>query len=165
MQFYTNATIIQDFKNYIKHLLAHRNRYTGLTYAEDPTIAMYETGNELGGTVFGDMDVPNSWTQEIASFIKSLAPQKLIVDGTYGINKTHFAVSAADIFSDHFYPPQVSKLTADISLVESANRVYLAGEYDWTGLKGGDSLSAFHSVIENQQTKPKPVVAGDLFWR
>lgn len=126
---------------------------------------MYETGNELGGTTFGDMDVPNSWTQEIASFIKSLAPHKIVVDGTYGVNKTHFAVSAIDVFSDHFYPPLVSKLKDDISLVESANRVYLAGEYDWTGLKGGDSLSAFYSVIENQQTKPKPVVAGDLFWR
>ena len=165
MQFYTNATIIRDFKTYIAYLLTHKNPYTGLTYAQDPTIAMYETGNELGGTVFGDMDVPNSWTREIAAFIKSLAPQKLVVDGTYGVNKTHFAVEAVDVFSDHFYPPLVDKLTADIASVEAADRVYLAGEYDWTGLKGGDSLAAFCSVIENQQSKPKPVVAGDLFWR
>ena len=66
MEFYTNPTIIQDFKNYIEHLVTHKNPYTGLTYAEDPTIAMYETGNELGGATFGDMDVPNSWTEEIS---------------------------------------------------------------------------------------------------
>lgn len=32
MEFYTNATIVQDFKNYIKHLITHKNPYTGLTY-------------------------------------------------------------------------------------------------------------------------------------
>lgn len=74
-------------------------------------------------------------------------------------------MSQVDIFSDHFYPPKVSQLTADIASVGTANRVYLAGEYDWTGLKGGDSLSAFYSVIEAQQRMHKPVVAGDLFWR
>ena len=67
MEFYTNATIIQDFKNYIQHLITHKNPYTGLTYAEDPTVAMYETGNELGGPTFGDMDVPNAWTEEISA--------------------------------------------------------------------------------------------------
>lgn len=67
MEFYTNATIIQDFKNYIRHLITHKNPYTGLTYAEDPTVAMYETGNELGGPTFGDMDVPNAWTEEISA--------------------------------------------------------------------------------------------------
>ena len=66
MEFYTNATIIQGFKDYVKHLITHVNKYTGLSYANDPTIAMYETGNELGGPIFGDMNVPNSWTQEIA---------------------------------------------------------------------------------------------------
>ena len=53
MQFYTNETIVQDFKNYIQHLITHKNPYTGLTYAEDPTIFAYETGNELGGPKFG----------------------------------------------------------------------------------------------------------------
>lgn len=31
LEFYTNATIIQDFKNYIEHLITHKNQYTGLT--------------------------------------------------------------------------------------------------------------------------------------
>lgn len=65
-QFYTNATIVNDFKNYIKHLITHVNPYTGLSYAEDPTIFAYETGNELGGPTFGDMDVPVSWTADIS---------------------------------------------------------------------------------------------------
>lgn len=66
MQFYTNETIIGDFKNYIHKLLTHVNPYTKLSYAQDPTIFAYETGNELSGVVWSDGDVPNSWTQDIA---------------------------------------------------------------------------------------------------
>ncbi|MCL4419710.1 hypothetical protein M1146_06480 [Patescibacteria group bacterium] len=43
-QFYYNATVIQDFKNYIQHLLTHVNPLTGLAYKDDPTIMAWETG-------------------------------------------------------------------------------------------------------------------------
>ncbi|OAX40904.1 glycoside hydrolase [Rhizopogon vinicolor AM-OR11-026] len=160
MQFYTNQTIIDDFKYYIKVILTRTNQFTGLTYAEDPTIFAYETGNELGGPVFGDMWVPVEWTEQIASYIKELAPNKLVIDGTYGVNTTHLSISTIDIFSDHFYPPNITKLENDISLVQSANKVYIAGEYDWTGnVPSAASLPEFFSSIE-----ASPVVGGDLFW-
>ncbi|KAK1810214.1 hypothetical protein LTR12_015422 [Friedmanniomyces endolithicus] len=164
MQFYTNRTIINDFKNYINHLLTHVNPFTGLTYAEDPTIFAYETGNELGGPVFGDMDVPVSWTNEICSYIKQLGPHKLCIDGTYGVDKTHLNISTVDILSDHYYPLDLTKLQADIALVGSANKVYLAGEYDWTGNNPTTSLQSFYDIIEARQNTSSPVVAGDLFW-
>jgi mannan endo-1,4-beta-mannosidase len=72
MQFYTNPKIIADFENYVQHLLTHVNPYTGLTYAEDPTIIGYETGNELAGLKWGDKDVPVEWVGEICQFIKKL---------------------------------------------------------------------------------------------
>lgn len=84
--FYTDAAVVGYFKDYIRYLLMHVNPYTGLSYAEDPTIFAVETGNELGGPVFGDMNVPVEWTREIAEFVKGLAPDKLVVDGTYGVN-------------------------------------------------------------------------------
>jgi len=163
-QFYTNKTIVDDFKNYIKHLITHRNPYTGLTFAEDPTIFAYETGNELGGPIFGDMDVPVAWTSEISAYIKSLAPQKLVIDGTYGVNKTHLSIPTIDIFSDHFYPRNLTKLDSDIALVGGANRVYVAGEYEWGPQTLGDSLPSFYSAIEARQRLKEPVIAGDLFW-
>lgn len=92
------------------------NKYTGLSYALDPTIFAYETGNELSGTEWSDKDVPAAWVAEIAAFIKSLAPGKLVVDGTLGINETHLSISEVDIVSDHFYPPSVSTLQSDLSL-------------------------------------------------
>ena len=165
IQFYTNRTIIDDFKNYIKHLLTHVNPYTGLTYAEDPTIFAYETGNELGGPIFGDMDVPVEWTDEICSYVKQLGPQKLCIDGTYGVNSTHLNIESVDIFDDHYYPLNLTKLENDIDLVGSANKVYLAGEYDWTGnVASAPSLQSFYDIIEARQNHTNPVIAGDLFW-
>ncbi|MCJ1311097.1 hypothetical protein MMC25_004767 [Agyrium rufum] len=164
-QFYTNATIVGYFKDYIKDLLTHVNPYTGLTYAEDPTIMGYETGNELGGPLFGDMDVPVEWTTEIAQYIKSLAPRKLVIDGTYGVNKTHLAIPELDIFSDHYYPPNNTKLQDDIALVATVNKPYLVGEYDWTANNpSASSLQSFYGLIESRQTMKNPVVIGDLFW-
>ena len=66
LEFYNNPVIVNDFKNYITKLLTHRNQFNGLTYAEDPTIFAYETGNELGGPIFGDKNVPRKWVAEIA---------------------------------------------------------------------------------------------------
>ncbi|EMD01274.1 glycoside hydrolase family 5 protein [Baudoinia panamericana UAMH 10762] len=163
-QFYTNATIVNDFKNYINHLLTHVNPYTGISYANDPTIFAYETGNELGGPVFGDMDVPVAWTDEICSYIKSLGPDKLCLDGTYGVNRTHLNISSVDMYSDHFYPLNLTRLQADIDLVGSADKVYLAGEYDWTGNVPTPTLSSFFNVIEGRQNITNPVIAGDMFW-
>lgn len=96
-------------------------------------------------------------------------PQKLCVDGTYGVNTTHFAVSEIDVFSDHFYPLNTTTLESDIATVEKANRVYLAGEIDWTGMNGGqelqgDSLASFYDAILSRQNTTAPVVAGSLFW-
>jgi hypothetical protein len=52
--------------------MTHVNNYTGVSYADDPTIIGYETGNELGGIVFGDKNVPVEWTREICQLIKKL---------------------------------------------------------------------------------------------
>ena len=115
-QFFTNSTIVSSFKEYIRTLVTHVNPYTNLSYAEDPTIWAYETGNELCGPVWGDENVPAAWVREIGQFIKSLAPQKLFVDGTYGVNASHLGIPEVDVYSDHFYPVDVQKLRAGIAL-------------------------------------------------
>lgn len=91
-QFYNNAAIIAACKDYINHLLTHVKFYTGLTYAESPTVMGYETGTELGGSTFGDIDVPVSWTTEIARYIIELGPNKLVIDGMYAIKEIHLSV-------------------------------------------------------------------------
>ena len=99
------------------------------------------------------------------AFIKQLAPEKLVVDGTYGVAKAHLNIHTIDIFSDHYYPPNITKLQDDTALVQEANKVYLVGEYDWTGNNAqGDSLQSFYAVIEDRQHLFSPVVTGDIFW-
>ncbi|KAK2589948.1 hypothetical protein QQS21_012370 [Conoideocrella luteorostrata] len=164
-QFYTNPVIVQDFKTYIKKLITHVNSYTGLTYAQDPTIFAFETGNELSGPIFRDMNIPIPWTTDIARFVKSLAPQKLIMDGTYGINKSHLAIKEVDIYSDHFYPTNIDQLQSGIDLVASAGKTYMVGEYDWTGnVASATPLKTFLGVLESRQKLKDPVAVGSQFW-
>ncbi|KAG1794968.1 uncharacterized protein BJ212DRAFT_1306702 [Suillus subaureus] len=80
-----------------------------LTYAEDPAIFAYET-------------------EQIASYVKELAPTKLVIDSTYSINAMHLSIPTIDIFSDHFYPPDIAELQSDISVDQSVNNAYIAGE-------------------------------------
>ena len=59
---------IQDLQNYVEHLITYVNPYTGISYGNDVTIFAFETGNELGGPTFGDMDVPVEWTLKTAVY-------------------------------------------------------------------------------------------------
>jgi hypothetical protein len=43
--FYTSSTVLEDFKNYITHVLRHVNPHTGLALKDDPTVFCWETGN------------------------------------------------------------------------------------------------------------------------
>lgn len=61
-----------------------------LTYANDPTILCWETGNEL-------KDAPASWTSDITSYIKGLAPNQLVMDGSYGPQKDALALDTVDM--------------------------------------------------------------------
>jgi mannan endo-1,4-beta-mannosidase len=162
-QFYTNATIVAAFKDYVQKLVTHRNQYTHLTYAEDPIIFAYETGNELQGPVSQDLDCPAEWVRDIVTFIKGLAPDKLVVDGTAGVNRAHFDIQEIDIYSNHYHPVNTTKLELDLAAVQSAERPYFAGEFNWTGPDGDDSSStklvSFFDIIEKST-----VAAGDAFW-
>ncbi|KZV94211.1 glycoside hydrolase [Exidia glandulosa HHB12029] len=158
--FYNTTAIVDSFKRFITHHLNHVNRYTGIALKDDPTIIAGETGNELSAARFGEGPPPASWTREIAQHIKSLAPKQLVFDGTYGVfpESGQLDVQEVDIFSDHFYPDNTTKLLTGIGHVQKAGRVYLAGEIDWTGQHGGTELSEFLKTIEGQKG------AGSLFW-
>jgi len=148
--FYTNATVIADFKDYINHFLNHVNPYTGVAYKDEPAIMAWETGNELAPT--------STWTQTIADYIKSIDTNHLVIDGRNGVDSNSLGISSVDLYSQHFYPPSDSQLIADANLVQQNNKAYLTGEYDWTGTNGGDSLTSFLSSVESNY------VSGDIIW-
>jgi len=161
MAFYEDPAVVTLFKAYVDRLLTHINPLTGLSYADDPTIFALESGNELNGYRWGDMNVPTGWLRDLARHVKEVAPNKLFVDGTYGVNSSHFEVDEVDIFSDHFYPPSVAQLQMDLNQVKESGRAFFAGEYDWVGQEGqeGDELKEWFGMLEGSD-----IVAGDTFW-
>lgn len=82
--------------------------------------------------MFGDMDVPPEWVRDVAAYVKGLAPAKLFVDGTYGVNRSHLSVEEVDLFSDHFYPVNITKLKGDLDLGEFVCPVLRTR---WTGTR------------------------------
>jgi hypothetical protein len=133
--FFTNQTLIQDYEAHIAHVLHHVNQYTGVAYDNDPTIMAWATGNELyqvdssGNWVAGGFPL---WTQTIASYIKSLAPNQLTIDGALLIDQNSLDLPATDSIEQHGYPPSVSQIQQDAALVTQHSKVFIFGEFDWT---------------------------------
>ncbi|OCK83064.1 glycoside hydrolase family 5 protein [Lepidopterella palustris CBS 459.81] len=130
-EFNRNPQVVTDFKNSFKVLLTHVNLYTGLTYNQNPTVFVHETGNELG--------VPN--------FPRHVS----LTTCTFGARHRRSLWSQPDsskypyhrYFSNHFYPPNNMKLANGIAMVESANKRFALGE--------------LFGAIKSQQAKSKPV--------
>ncbi len=148
--FFANPTVISDFEQYIGHLLNHVNSYTGVAYKNDPTIMAWETGNEISPTT--------KWTKTITEFIKGIDPKHLTIDGTRGVDGAALALNSVDIFTEHYYPITLGLLDADVTVAKNRQKVFIVGEYDWTGTQGGDALESFLAEVERSG------IAGDLYW-
>ena len=150
-QFYYNPLVIHDFETYISTLLNHVNIYTGVAYKDDPTILAWETGNELVP--------PDSWTETIATYIKSIDKNHLVLDGRGGVDPNAASLTNVDMVSTHLYPKSIADLVKEADSAKRAGKVFYLGEYDWNDANGGDSLSSFLTVIESD-----PEIAGDTYW-
>ena len=152
--FYTDPQVIGDFHNYIAHLLNHVNPLTGLRLGSDPTIAIWETGNEV-------FDAPVSWTEQTAAYIKTLAPHALVADGSAstGKNITETAVNEpdVDIIDAHFYPINTSQATTDAAYATAHHKVYVIGEYPLNGPTTDTTDWLTHIATDHN-------ITGDLAW-
>lgn len=163
--FYTNPKVVGPFESFVRTVLTHVNSYTGIPYDRDPTIMAWETGNEI--------EPPVSWTSQISSLLKTLAPQQLVMDGTYGINDGasyqstppvgvcggDLGLANVDLYSNHFYPMNATVATADANAVGSCGKAFVVGEYAWNNSDGGTPLPEFLAAIQGNQ-----YVAGDIYW-
>lgn len=152
------------FTDYLRQWFAHTNPYTGLTYAEDPTIAVIETGNEI-------YPATSEWTSAIAKFVKSVAPTKLLADGSAATglavaNAPGLHVAEVDIVGAHYYAADANwnpapmmtaapQLDDDVAAAQQAGKVFLIGEYPWTR----DDVAQWWAKVEADSR-----VAGDLAW-
>jgi mannan endo-1,4-beta-mannosidase len=133
--FFTNAQMKQWWKDYVYLLVNRVNTFTGVAYKDEPAILAWEVGNELrcqscrGTTALVDT------IEELATFLKQLAPDQLVSDGGDGFDDdpsfyeglsnlyavrgdegASFSklsrVDALDMLSYHFYPRNYGLQTA-----------------------------------------------------
>lgn len=139
----------------ILNVITRVNSYTGVKYSNDPTILAWETGahfsfpaphrvkliagldrhvgNELGAYKLSEGAPPLAWTKNIATYIKSLAPNHLVIDGSdgfidqKGVAAPGVLVDKVDIMSDHAYPRDIALVTSEIAVAKKYNKGFLIG--------------------------------------
>lgn len=108
--FFDDEQANEYYKNFIERVVTRENAITGIEYRDDPTIMMWECGNEIDywtpenrGNSLAD------WYNDIATYIKSLDENHLVTTGMYGSDERNEFVEdhrsgAIDVCSFHFYP-------------------------------------------------------------
>ncbi|MFB9329436.1 S-layer homology domain-containing protein [Paenibacillus aurantiacus] len=127
-KFYTDPTVISDFKQVIHYMMNRVNTITGVKYKEDKSILAWETGNELGG--YNQDKFPQSWTTEIARYIQEEEnPSQLLLDGRFAVNAESLDDPNIDIVGNHFYTGNfIDKINADQASAEG-KKPYILGEF------------------------------------
>ncbi|GAA0971401.1 cellulase family glycosylhydrolase [Acrocarpospora macrocephala] len=129
--FYTDPTIRGWYKDWIDHVLNRTNTLTGVKYKDDPTVMMWELGNEprcKGSGLYPPSatctpQTLTTWADEMTRFIKSKDGKHLVGVGDEGFRCTDPTSSdwtincgegvdntaltklpAVDVMSFHLYP-------------------------------------------------------------
>lgn len=132
----------QTYKAYthiITQVLTRKNTLTGRPYNREKAIMAWETGNELKGSTA-------EFVGETAALIKRIAPDQLVVDGTYlKIIPESLTDPNVDIISNHFYTTNNNNRPEQVSLDLAAvggKKAYMVGEF---GLRDAAGL---HEIMQ-----------------
>lgn len=154
--FWTDRQLIDDFKQTVAFTINRVNTVTGIPYKEDKAILCWETGNEL--------ECPDSWTEEIAAYIKALDPNHLLMDGFFAIDRLPVKESSInnpniDILSSHHYQRSPFDMHEDITRnleIIQGRKPYVLGEF------GFETTSALISVLDRVIANEE--ICGALSW-
>ncbi len=150
--FWTDAQVIEDFEQTVRHVLTRVNTRTGVAYRDDPGILGWETGNELDSTP--------EWTRRIAALMKSLDPNHLVIDGysLHGVRDESLTDPNVDVITTHHYPnTDADYVKAILAARERARgkKPYFVGEFGFVPVE--QVRQVYDTVIENG-------VSGALLW-
>jgi mannan endo-1,4-beta-mannosidase len=125
--FFSSGEMKQWWKDYAFTLVNRVNTFTGIAYKDEPAILAWEIGNELRCASCRGTTRLVDTIEELATFLKELAPNQLVSDGGDGFDDdpTPYAglsnlyavrgdegasysklarIEALDMLSYHFYP-------------------------------------------------------------
>ncbi len=151
-KWWTDAQLIEDYKQIIARVINRRNTLTGVAYRDDTAILAWETGNEL--------KAPASWTSQVAAFIKSIDPNHLVIDGaTYDtIPEDRLEDPHVDFVQTHHYEKDPRQMLARIRRNAGrarGHRPYHVGEF---GFLGTEALGAVMDTVIRER------MSGALLW-
>ncbi len=149
--FWTDPQLISDFKKTIDFVVNRKNTYTGVFYKNDKALFGWETGNEL--------ECPYSWTAEIASYIKSLDQNHVVIEGTHAqiLSDQSITDPNIDVLSTHHYSP-VDQTIKNILVnkdLSKDKKPYFVGEF---GLTSPANVKAIVDTAINND------VSGIMIW-
>ncbi|KAG6843996.1 hypothetical protein H0H87_010887 [Tephrocybe sp. NHM501043] len=184
--FYTDATVIAAYKNYIKTFVSR--------YANEPTILAWELANEprckgSTGTTSGSCTTATiiAWVKEISAYIKSLDSNHLVAIGDEGFYNqpsastypyqgsegvdfdANLAISTVDFGTFHSYPEPWGQ-SANSTLwgtqwikdhaasQKSANKPVILEEYGVTTAQTTTYAAWWDAIVSSG-------LAGDLIWQ
>jgi hypothetical protein len=145
--FFDSEDCMRLFEGWVERLLTHENHLTGVEYRDDPTIAMWELGNEIQRSPPQVGQSIRPWIEQAGAFVKSLDDTTLLTTGSYGHQGRNAFVDEAnadpiDVVSIHYYPgpehydmPEsevVPTLESTVQTVEEEiGKPLYVGEYNW----------------------------------
>ena len=155
-QFWRNKQLKADFKRTINYLLNRVNTITGVAYKNDKAILCWETGNEL--------QAPAAWTAEMATYIKSIDPNHLIMDGYFAFNlipirKSSIRNPDIDLLTTHHYEKKGHKMLKHIKRKikkVKKQKPLIIGELGF--ISTPEMKTVLDEVIEDEN------IAGALVW-
>jgi len=150
-QFYSSATTLSYYETTLSTILNRTNTYSGVAYRNDPAVMAWETGNEMDAA-------PAAWTQTVASYIKDVDGNHLVMDGNTA--SVQSGEPGVDVYTRHYYGSN-SGLWWNSSSANAAGalgRAFVVGEYGWNQDTEAN-LKVALGVSERT-----PGISGDLFW-
>lgn len=169
--FWTDESVKADYRHFLDFILNRKNTVNGILYKNDPAILCWELGNEFGSYA-GDRKLDyavwtpiiNSWSLEMAAYIKQVDPNHLIMEAGGG-NRTAFINDPnIDIISDHLYEywNRMGGQPWDLSPIALASREQCKGKkplmIDEFGLGSTGNLRRLMQTIKEND------IAGGLLW-
>lgn len=82
--FYSCNPCKDAYASQVRYIISHTNKYTGLKYADEPTIMSWEIANEPRPMRPAAVNDYKRWIREVATLIKSADPNHLLTIGTEG---------------------------------------------------------------------------------
>lgn len=147
--FFSDPTLKNHFKSYIKVILNRVNTLTNVAYKNDPTIFAWELINEPRCESDPTGDTLHVWTEEMAAYVKLTDPKHLVgigMEGFYGPSSPdriesnpyncahqegtdfihHHQAAGIDFASIHIYPSNwISDGDCHLSFVKNWTRVHI----------------------------------------